>query len=213
MRSMRRMPAVFAIACWLVACGDDSGGGDASPADAAVIDAAMDAATDGTKFTCPMDGTGSGALQCTVPELNVAFFIDAGVKMLGPIPIEFASSVVMPKGCCTDDGKCGVTETTLAPGGLCFVQNQPGDKDGQCPDEVLTLDATTMIPIPGCCKPTNECGLELAPLGIGCAERGLLVGLLTSSGGRLPDGGIEGSLPCRYGNPGGHDDAGSDDGG
>jgi hypothetical protein len=225
MDGMQRAWVLLAVGLGLASCGDDaedvqdacvgSCGGDAAM-DAATADAGKDASSGAMTFTCPMTG-GSGALACTVPELNVDYFIDAGLTTLGPIPIELASTVVRPKGCCTEDNKCGVTEGTVAPGGTCFEQNQPGDKDGQCPDEVLTIDMNTMIPIPGCCKPTNECGLELAPLGIGCVERKEIISLLPGMGGLVDggqfDGGVRGSLPCNYGNPPPDDDGGSDDAG
>jgi hypothetical protein len=221
----KRWMSLLVIAGVVASCGDDSGGGDAPDActtdcpgkpDAAMspTDAGMDATMTPTvqpkMFTCPMAG-GSGALECTTPALNVDFLKDAGVTMLGPLPIDLASSVVMPQGCCTEDDKCGVSVPMVTPTGVCFEQNQPGDQDGQCRDELLTLDATTMIPIPGCCKPNNECGLDLSPLGLGCGERGMLIGLISGSGGAV-DANIPGSLPCNYGNPGG-DDGGTDDGG
>lgn len=214
----------FLVACvvggCIASCGDDSGGGvdGGKIVDACACEPEMDAGKDAAMpptdqpkmFTCPMSG-GSGALQCTVPELNVDFLKDAGITMLGPLPIDLAGSVVMPQGCCTQDDKCGASVPMLTPAGECFEQNQAGDQDGQCPDEVLTIDANTKIPIPGCCKPTNECGLDLSPLGVGCGERGVLIGLISGSGGNLPDGGLEGSLPCSYGNAG--NDGGSDDAG
>lgn len=221
-----RWIGLLLVAGCVVGCGDDTGGGAAdacAPActdrDAAMpVDSGMDASMTPTEqpemFMCPMDGGGTGALECTVPKLNVDYLRDAGITMLGPIPIDLAGTVVVPKGCCTDDVTCGVTVPMLTPGDICFEQNQLGDKDGQCPDEVLTIGTDTKIPIPGCCKPTNECGLDLTPLGLGCGERGVLIGLVTSSvGGRLPDGGLQGSLPCSYGNPARHDDGGSDDAG
>lgn len=223
----KRFIAVLAVVGNVAGCGDDSGEkGDAGgvcppgtvcdvkiPTDASMDapkDASMDASMTPTNqpkmFTCPMSG-GSGALQCTVPELNVDFLKDAGITMLGPLPIDLAGEVVMPQGCCTKDDKCGASVPMLTPTGECFEQNQVGDQDGQCPDEVLTIDANTKIPIPGCCKPSNECGLDLSPLGVGCGERGVLIGLVSGAGGNLPDGGLQGSLPCNYGNPDG--DAGN----
>lgn len=213
-----RFMVVLSIASCVASCGDDSGstgdaGKDAGPVPVA-MDAGMDAFVDPfappKTFSCPMSG-GSSALECTVPELNIGFLKDAGITMLGPLPIDLAGTLVMPQGCCTDDGKCGASVPMFGPPDTCLEQHQPGDQDGQCPDEVLTLDADTKIPLPGCCKPSNECGLDLGPLGLGCGERGFLISLVPGVGGSLPDGGLQGSLPCNYGHPG--DDGGSDDAG
>ena len=204
-RSLRTSTLVAVLAA--AACGDADD--EASPtgsmdagASVGPSDAGQDAASVGDAgLVC-----GADERICEAPEFDFGALVDAGVTMIGPIDItaltpEQIGTLVQPTPCCTAEGACGVTEPSLLGGGDCFALDQPGVQDGQCPDEALEVVSGVSIPVPGCCKPTNECGLDLNPLGVGCAERGAVIELVTAVASSLPDGGLEGALSCEHAGP------------
>lgn len=150
-------------------------------------------------------GTGGGA-----PHMCGATTCDdlpMGVSIPIPVP-----GLPMPAHCCTpDDNLCGIASDGLLKAGTCLEQNAEGVDTAMCPTEMLSfpnpLDMTMSFPIPlaGCCRPDNQCGLSSVltvpilgslDLGTGCTERAHLADSLDTSmlGGAL----TWASMGCTY---------------
>ncbi len=131
-----------------------------------------DAAVASTTITC-------AAKTCTAPRLDLSSLIAAA-------PAQFAAMITpsaearlgyAPEVCCngTAKDKCGVTNATIIPDGTCEEQNQPGKTTTLCPTENMTFSVPTMgalpVPMKGCCKPSNKCGVDVSLMGAGCVQR------------------------------------------
>jgi hypothetical protein len=81
---------------------------------------------------------------------------------------------VAPEVCCAGEAedKCGAKSALLA-GDTCFEQGQVGRAAAPtCPNLPIPLPIDLIkFELKGCCKPSNECGLDLSELGVGCMER------------------------------------------
>lgn len=167
----------FVVAIGSVGCGDDDGAGGTAGAGTGGSSGA------GTGGSGGSGGTGGG-----------------GVTMCGgttcaefePVMLPPGSEVIAgflgdiePVGCCIGTTTCGVTNPALLNEDACLERDVPGDiPSTECPTEMLT---TPLVPIPftGCCRPDNQCGLQVvlfgADLGVGCAEREAFGDALTGS--------------------------------
>lgn len=190
---------ISALSLGLGACGDDE-----KPKKNEEKDAGTKPPTtkpDGGSTNKPTTMT-CGSNECTAPEAPAGAGNLIGMLLGGGGGAEV---------CCAGENEdlCGVTSSLIAPG-QCFEQNQEGKADATC--EGIALGG--LISIPGCCKATNECGLNLngLGLGVGCMERtavsmvvenlpfGDLLGGLGGGGGG--DGGLAleplQAIPCVY---------------
>jgi hypothetical protein len=172
--NVQRLSAIFAASLVVAACGSD---GD-SKADE--MDAGLDAGdqgdgtdTDGTDT----DGTDEsepepipcGSNQCLPPEIDLTA-LGAGAALLKPILEQYG---ITPVACCAGEAEdtCGATQPLLIQDGTCLEQGQEGELgDPSCEAQSIDLGGAA-LPIPGCCKPTGQCGFDLGLLGVGCVER------------------------------------------
>jgi len=157
-----------------------------------------------------------GTKTCTAPDIGGGLIPASSLMGLGPTV------------CCagSKEDKCGVSVSFL--GADCLEQDQVGEpKKGVCPD----LELTGILALAkgfspdlgkGCCKPTNQCGVNLGLLGVGCMERseasklgmnlptslpGIDAGSLAIDAGPVP---MLESIKCKYGVPTTVTDAGTD---
>jgi hypothetical protein len=122
---------------------------------------ATDSGTAATMITC-------GTKSCTAPMVNLP---DGGIGGLVITPDQLAM-VVSPMVCCSGASKdvCGVTQSTVIPDGTCVEQMQKGAPNAVCPAQSVTVMGLA-VPLKGCCKPSNKCGVDVGILGVGCLER------------------------------------------
>lgn len=82
--------------------------------------------------------------------------------------------------CCTDAGACGANAALLALAGIdfpdrCQARAQPGELDTSCRAKVnaaitVSEQAVFLDPLPGCCRPTGDCGVMVNRLSIGAGQ-------------------------------------------
>jgi hypothetical protein len=185
----------------------------------ATKDAGTDSGPSDSGSTVPTDSGSTamtimcGTKSCTAPTPNLSGIAPDGGSIGGFMitPDLLAMFGFGPMVCCTPKNLCGVTQSMLIPDGTCVEQTQTGKPDKACPNESTTVMGFP-IPLNGCCKPNNKCGVDLGILGVGCLERteASKLGMMappTDGGMPLP---TYKAIACSY--TGGSTDAGTDAG-
>lgn len=198
-----------AVALLGSACGDDE--------EKSAKDAGTDSGSAGTGAgTGGTGGTGGetlacGTATCMAPELDLS-----GIPGLDGLPIDLGAQGFGPEVCCAGEDKdvCGVTQSMLIPSGECLAQGQEGEPNAACPNEeqmISVFGFPFSLPLTGCCKATNECGVDLSILGVGCLERteASRIGMMGAAQADASLDALE-AIPCVFG---GADDGGVDDAG
>jgi hypothetical protein len=153
------MVSTLLVALALGACGDDEKKAATTP-DAGKPD---NNDTDGDPGPQEPTSIECGANTCMAPSLGG----DIGV-LLGTLGGggggESPVGDIAPTVCCAgeDESLCGASSDLLAPG-KCFEQGQVGrPASPTCPNLPIPLPIDVIsFELKGCCKPSNECGLDL----------------------------------------------------
>jgi hypothetical protein len=213
---MRWLTLVLVSAVALAACSSDKkkstppatkdAGTDSGRADSGSTPT-TDAGSTATTIMC-------GTKSCTAPTPNLSGLVpDGGIGGIMVTPDLLAMFGFSPMVCCSGASKdvCGVTQSMLIPDGTCVDQMQPGKPNAVCPTENTSVMGLP-LPLKGCCKPSNKCGVDLGILGVGCLERTefskLGMGVPPTDGGMpLP---TYKAIACDYSGDSTGTDAGSD---
>jgi hypothetical protein len=212
--ALRWLSVLVLGAALLGACGDDT------------TKAAKDAGTDsgptagkggggggGTGGTAP-EAIMCGTTKCDPPEIAVP---DGGLMFGGMTvsPALIAMFGVGPENCCAGAKQdiCGVTQSMLIMDGTCLERTQAGrtSKETECPGSTTSIMGFD-LPLTGCCRPDNKCGIDLGILGVGCLERteagriGMMGASMTDAA--LPDLSAKSCVYAPATGDGGSDDAG-----
>lgn len=171
--------AIFAPAC---GSSNDTGSGGSGGKDggtggaAGMSGSAGMAGSSGTGGTAGASGTGGTAGASGTGGSAGSTGMTCGTSTCQAYNI--ASIVDLPACCAGTNGdKCGSDLTAAhallaAIPAVCEEQNQPGTADTSCPSMTLPV---VNLPVTGCCRPDNTCGLnlDLTSLGgpsFGCAD-------------------------------------------
>jgi hypothetical protein len=211
--ALRWLATVIVSAALLGACGDDEKKATDAGTDAGEAGKGGNGGTGGT----PAEPIQCGATECAPPVVTLP---EGGIPD-SPIPITpdiIASFGFGPENCCAGANKdiCGVTQSSLIMDGSCLERDQPGRPApaDECPAGSATI-MTFELPLMGCCRPDNKCGVDLGLLGVGCLETTEAARIQGMGGGAA--GMFDASLPviepkdCVYAPS--SDDAGTEDAG
>lgn len=124
-------------------------------------------------FACTGACPGYSQVATTTPGIDEPMCGSSTCPAFAPNP----PGVFAPEHCCTETSACGVSNAGVFHADVCLERDAPGEWNAACPDEQVGMGGLAFS-LRGCCRPDQQCGLELQlggyDMGTGCAERSTL---------------------------------------